>query len=164
MCVRSKVPKKMMKQKVKNALRFTRRNTKKHTEEAKKQWFIIGKYLMKGGKIEKYHNSSKLTARRTCIYYYDQDLWEGPSPRQLGKMNEEEFMRVLRRREQSKRGTLLENEVTTPDIWDIDVPLMTEQREEQLPEVIDLAPQEAQWSTSDQWMWELCTTLDEGSV
>ena len=103
-----------MNEKVRAALKFTHKNTKKNAPQAKKQWYIIGKYLMRGGKITKYHNENKLVARRTYEYYgIDKGDWDGPSPRQLGKMNKDEYFEVLMGREQLKRGTLLENENTT---------------------------------------------------
>ena len=54
-------------------------------------------------------------AHRRIYQYYKigKGDWEGPSPRNFGKMSATQFERVLKRREQSKRGTLLETEDVT---------------------------------------------------
>ena len=102
-----------MKTKLRKALKIVRENNKKNNKKAKKAWYYIGRYLMKGHKIANQHRESSLTARRTYKYYkIGKGNWEGPSPRQLGKLIEKKFLRVLKRREQSKRETLLEPGLT----------------------------------------------------
>src|ERR1044071_1680027 len=66
----------------------------KTTEERKQQWYAIGKVICEGHKV-KLHNESKLSAKRTYIYYQRKNGWDGPSPCQFGKMNETQFQLEL---------------------------------------------------------------------
>jgi hypothetical protein len=85
------------------------KNTKKNNKRNKKDWYQVGRYLTKGGRIKKLHNMNKVGARRTYQYYrIGKGDWEGPTQRKFSKMNAEKFSEVLRRREQLKGGTLLE--------------------------------------------------------
>ena len=70
------------------------RAPKKTHEERKKQWYAIGKVICEGHKV-KLHNESKLSAKRTYIYYQRKNGWDGPSPCQFGKMNEKQFQLEL---------------------------------------------------------------------
>src|ERR1044072_3857371 len=70
------------------------RKPQKTPEERKKQWYAIGKVICEGHKV-KLHNESKLSAKRTYIYYQRKQGWDGPSPRQFGKMNETQFQLEL---------------------------------------------------------------------
>ena len=70
------------------------RKPKKTSEERKQQWYAIGKVICEGHKV-KLHNESKLSAKRTYIYYQRKQGWDGPSPRQFGKMNETQFQLEL---------------------------------------------------------------------
>src|ERR1044072_7957334 len=66
----------------------------KTKEERKRQWYAIGRVICEGHKV-KLHNESKLSAKRTYIYYQRKQGWDGPSPRQFGKMNETQFQLEL---------------------------------------------------------------------
>jgi hypothetical protein len=70
------------------------RTAQKTSEERKQQWYAIGKVICEGHKV-KLHNESKLSAKRTYIYYQRKQGWDGPSPRQFGKMNETQFQLEL---------------------------------------------------------------------
>jgi len=70
------------------------REAQKTSEERKQQWYAIGKVICEGHKV-KLHNESKLSAKRTYIYYQRKQGWDGPSPRQFGKMNETQFQLEL---------------------------------------------------------------------
>src|SRR5262245_11014513 len=109
-------------------------NVKKKDNEIKKKWYKAGKYILQGNKVKK-HNEWKLSAKRTYKYYkIKKGEWEGPSPRELGKMRKQKFERLLKRREENNEGNLLEtpNEtmqnhvITTPqiqewlDTWELD--------------------------------------------
>jgi hypothetical protein len=95
---------------IKKYLARISKNTKKDNKRNKKDWYQIGAYLTKGGKIKKMHNMSKTGARRTYRYYrIGKGDWEGPTQRKFSKMNERKFNKVLRRRERLKGGTLLES-------------------------------------------------------
>ena len=66
----------------------------KTAQERKQQWYAIGKVICEGHKVT-LHNESKLSAKRTYIYYQRKQGWNGPSPRQFGKMNETQFQLEL---------------------------------------------------------------------
>src|ERR1043165_62991 len=66
----------------------------KTAEERTQQWYAIGKVICEGHKV-KLHNESKLSAKRTYIYYQRKEGWDGPSSRQFGKMNETQFQLEL---------------------------------------------------------------------
>src|ERR1044072_3421134 len=70
------------------------RTPRKTMEERKQQWYAIGKVICEDHKV-KLHNESKLSAKRTYIYYQRKNGWDGPSPRQFGKMNETQFQLEL---------------------------------------------------------------------
>ena len=70
------------------------RMPQKMPKERKRQWYSIGKVICEGHKV-KLHNVSKLSAKRTYIYYQKKSGWDGPSPRQFGKMNEMQFQLEL---------------------------------------------------------------------
>src|ERR1044072_1772890 len=58
------------------------RDPVKKDEERKQQWYRIGKVVHEGYEI-KLHKESKLIAKRTYIYYYNEGNWIGPFPRRL---------------------------------------------------------------------------------
>ena len=70
------------------------RMPQKTSQERKQQWYSIGKVICEGHKV-KLHNESKLSAKRTYIYYQRKNGWDGSSPRQFGKMNEQQFQLEL---------------------------------------------------------------------
>src|ERR1044072_667365 len=70
------------------------RTPRKTMEERKQQWYAIGKVICEGHKV-KLHNESKLSAKRTYIYYQRKNGWDGPSPRQFRKMNKTQFQLEL---------------------------------------------------------------------
>ena len=70
------------------------RTPQKTNEERKQQWYAIEKVICEGHKVKLY-NESKLSAKRTYIYYQRKNGWDGPSPRQFGKMNEIQFQLEL---------------------------------------------------------------------
>ena len=74
------------------------RDPVKKDEERKQQWYRIGKVIVEGHEV-KLHKESKLAAKRTYIYYYGKGNWIGPSPRQLGKMNQAQFQLELEEKE-----------------------------------------------------------------
>ena len=82
-------------------------NRKTSTVQNKKDYYEVGKYLIKGGKLETLCKQTKWAARRT-YKYYDGVTWEGPTPRQLTKIKAADFENVLMGRERSRRGNLLE--------------------------------------------------------
>ena len=93
--------------KVNEAFQKVKGNTRKKDKEIKKQWYIIGKYLLEGNKV-KLHSESKVGARRTYLYYnYNKGDWNGPSSRQFSKMRKEEFERRLRFRKEVNGVTSL---------------------------------------------------------
>ena len=55
------------------------RDPVKKDEERKQQWYRIGKVVYEGHEIKLY-KESKLTAKRTYIYYKGKGNWIGPSP------------------------------------------------------------------------------------
>src|SRR5688572_10250846 len=83
-------------------------NNKKNSKESKKNYHFIGWYLMNKGKLpRKWHNESKVAARRTYQYYsIGIDDWEGPSPRKFEKIRKQKFKELLKRREELKKRIL----------------------------------------------------------
>ena len=76
-----------------------KRTTNKQYER-KQNWYKIGEVLSRGHTV-KLHKESLVAARRTYEYYsIERGNWEGPSPRELSKMNEEKFTRLLAERNQ----------------------------------------------------------------
>ena len=81
-------------------LRRIHLNTKKNSIENKKNWYKVGKALLTGVKV-RLHNESKVGARRTYrLYSVMKGNWDGPSPRQLSKMNRSKFDEILEVRQQ----------------------------------------------------------------
>ena len=75
------------------------KNQKKNNLENKKDWYKVGKALLSGVKVRLY-NESKVGARRTYrLYTVMKGNWDGPSPRQLSKMNKARFDEVLENRQ-----------------------------------------------------------------
>ena len=70
------------------------RTPQKTSIERKQQWYAIGKVICEGHKV-KLHNESKLSAKRTYIYYQRKSGWDEPSPRQFGKINKTQFQLEL---------------------------------------------------------------------
>ena len=76
--------------------------------QRKKDWYKIGEVMSRGHKV-KLHKESLVAARRTYKYYsVDHGNWEGPSPRELSKMNEEKFTRLLAERNQGGLDIILD--------------------------------------------------------
>src|SRR5688572_1798908 len=99
---------------VRKTMQNIKENNKKNSKESKKDYHFIGWYLMNKGKLpRKWHNESKVVARRTYQYYsIGIDDWEGPSPRKFGKMGKQEFQRLLKGREELKGGILWKGTLT----------------------------------------------------
>ena len=109
-----------MSERIQRALQIIKKNqgTAKTSVKLKKAWYRIGKAIHRGEKF-KFHPEKRLSHRRMYQYYkIGKGDWEGPSPRNFGKMSATRFERVLKRREQSKRGTLLETEDVTVNTAD----------------------------------------------
>jgi len=105
----------MAKETIEETLKKISKNVKKNNKKNKKRWYRVGKVLTKDNKKIKLHPEMKSSARRTYRYYgVNKEDWDGPSPRQLGKMRKEKFEEVLRRREQNRGETLLESTQTQP--------------------------------------------------
>ena len=76
--------------------------------QRKRNWYKIGEVMSRGHKV-KLHKESQVAARRTFKYYsVDSGNWEGPSPRELSKMNKEKFTRLLAERNQGGLDITLE--------------------------------------------------------
>ena len=91
-------------------LRRIHLNTKKNSVENKKDWYKVGKALLRGEKV-RLHNESKVGARRTYrLYSVMKGNWEGPSPRMLSKMNKARFDEVLESRQLDHLAAELENQ------------------------------------------------------
>ena len=104
-----------MDERIQRALQLIKKNQNnaKTSVKLKKAWYRVGKAIHRGQKF-KFHPEKKLAHRRMYKYYkIGKGDWEGPSPRNFSKMSATRFERVLKRREQSKRGTLLETEDVT---------------------------------------------------
>ena len=85
-------------------------NTKKNSVENKKNWYKVGKALLSGTKV-RLHNESKVGARRTYrLYSVMKGNWDGPSPRQLSKMNRSKFDEILEVRQQDYLAAELLNQ------------------------------------------------------
>src|SRR5688572_996436 len=68
-----------------------KKQKKEHLQELKIKWFTIGQAITQGYDFE-LHREMRLSARRTYQFYQeDYGNWEGPSPRSLGKLKQEEF-------------------------------------------------------------------------
>src|ERR1044071_53846 len=81
-------------------LRRIHLNIKKNSIENKKNWYKVGKAFLMCTKV-RLHNESKVGARRTYrLYSIIKDNWNGPSPRQLSKMNRSKFDEILEVRQQ----------------------------------------------------------------
>src|ERR1043166_5989429 len=92
--------------------RISKKSKKKNSLSNKKDHYKVEKYLIKKEKV-KWTREQLKGARRTYQYYNeDKGNWEGPSPRQFGKMIKEEFDEAFKGRKQRKGEALLE---TTPD-------------------------------------------------
>src|SRR5688572_7265240 len=102
---------------VKMTLKRINRNTRPNTEQSKRDYHFIGCYMKHQGKLsQKWHKESQVAARRAYQYYsIDHGDWTGLSPRKMAKMDRERFEELLRRREELKKGILLENDnITAP--------------------------------------------------
>ena len=55
------------------------RASRKTPKERKQQWYAIGQVICEGHKV-KLHSESKLSAKRTYIYYQRKNGWDRPSP------------------------------------------------------------------------------------
>ena len=91
-------------------LRRIHLNTKKNSVENKKDWYKVGKALLRGDKV-RLHNESKVGARRTYrLYSVMKGNWEGSSPRMLLKMNKTQFDEVLENHQLDNFATELQNQ------------------------------------------------------
>src|ERR1044072_3265733 len=83
-------------------------NTKKHNERNKRNYYRLGRRIEKLKERVNIHPEQKVSARRTYRYYkVNKGIWDGPSPREFGKMNKETFERLLKGREEIEGETLL---------------------------------------------------------
>src|SRR5688572_11530959 len=102
---------------VKLTLKRINRNIKPNSEQSKKDYFFMRYYMKHQRKLpQKWHKESQVAARRAYQYYsIDHGDWKGSSLRKMIKMGREKFEELLRRREELKRGILLENmDITAP--------------------------------------------------
>src|ERR1044072_7025122 len=84
------------------------RNTKKHSERNKRNYYRLGRRIAKLKERVNRHPEQKVSARRTYRYYkVKKGIWDGPSPREFGKMNKETFERLLKGREEIEGEILL---------------------------------------------------------
>ena len=84
-------------------------NTKKNSVENKKDWYKVGKALLRGEKV-RLHNESKVEAKRTyCLYSVMKENWKGPSPKMLSKMNKVRFDEILENHQLDNLAVELEN-------------------------------------------------------
>jgi hypothetical protein len=84
------------------------RNTKKHSERNKRNYYRLGRRIEKLKERVNIHPEQKVSARRTYRYYkINKGIWDGPSPREFGKMNKDTFNRLLKGREEIEGETLL---------------------------------------------------------
>ena len=84
------------------------RNTKKCNERNKRNYYRLGRRIEKLNERVNIHPEQKVSARRTYRYYkVNKRIWDGPSPREFGKMNKETFNRLLKRREEIEGKILL---------------------------------------------------------
>src|ERR1044072_2608170 len=68
-----------------------RPNRKEFMTERKKDWYKIGKRILQKFPM-KLHKESRVSARRTYMFYkISKRDWEGPSPREFGKMKKEKW-------------------------------------------------------------------------
>ena len=93
------------------------RNTKKHSERNKRNYYRLGRRIEKLKERVNIHPEQKVSARRTYRYYkVKKGIWDGPSPREFGKMNKDTFERLLKGREEIEGETLLEAESSATQI------------------------------------------------
>src|ERR1044071_3856455 len=84
------------------------RNTKKHSERNKRNYYRLGRRIERLKERVNIHPEQKVSARRTYRYYkIKKGIWDGPSPREFGKMNKDTFERLLKGREEIEGETLL---------------------------------------------------------
>ena len=68
-----------------------RPNRKEFMVERKKDWYKIEKRILQKFPV-KIHKESRVSARRTYMFYnVAKGDWEGPSPREFGKMKKEKW-------------------------------------------------------------------------
>ena len=81
-------------------LRRIHLNIKKNSVKNKKNWYKVRKALLTDTKVRLY-NESKVRARRTYhLYSVMKGNLDGPSPRQLSKMNRSQFDKILECKQQ----------------------------------------------------------------
>src|ERR1044071_6091862 len=89
-------------------LRRISENTKKHNERNKRNYYRLGRRIEKLKERVNIHPEQKVSARRIYRYYIvKKRIWNGPSPREFGKMNKDTFERLLKGREEIEGETLL---------------------------------------------------------
>src|SRR5688572_9029147 len=100
---------------VKLTLKRINRNTKINSDQSKRDHHFMGCYMKHHEKLPvKWHKEGQVAARRAYQYNsIDHGDWEVPSLRKMAKMGREKFEELLRRREELKRGILLENDNST---------------------------------------------------
>src|ERR1044072_1627232 len=87
------------------------KNTKKKSIEAKRNYYRLGRRIVKDNEKVKLHHEQKVSARRTYRYYrIRRGDWIGPLPREFGKMTKDRFERLLKGQEEIEGETLLEAE------------------------------------------------------
>ena len=80
-------------------LRRIHLNQKKNDTSIKKDWYKVGKALLRGEKV-RLHKESQVGARRTYRFYtISKGNWDGPSPRALSKIRKSRFEELLQQRE-----------------------------------------------------------------
>ena len=83
-------------------------NTKKNNVNNKKDWYKVGKALLKGEKI-KWNKESKVAIRRVYRYYtLGKGDWNGPTPRTFAKMDRKSFEEKVKQRREQKDDEVLE--------------------------------------------------------
>src|SRR5687768_606899 len=76
-------------------LKRIRNNQKKNNNNVKKDWYKVGKALLKGERIM-WNKESKVAARRVYRYYtLGKGDWNGPTSRMFAKMGREKFEEKL---------------------------------------------------------------------
>src|ERR1043165_4729500 len=87
------------------------KNTKKKSISSKRNYYRLGRRIIKDNEKVKIHHEQRVSARRTYRYYrIRRGDWTGPSPREFGKMTKDKFERLLKGREEIEGETLLEAE------------------------------------------------------
>ena len=85
------------------------RNTKKCNERNKRNYYRLERRIEKLNERVNIHLEQKVSARRIYRYYkVKKEIWDGPSPREFGKINKETFNRLFKRREEIEEEVLLE--------------------------------------------------------